>query len=53
MQHFLDQLATIMPTALTGSVVRTEGLMAAVAGFPAPIGGLVEIERQAGGPIRG
>lgn len=53
MQTFLDQIASIMPTALTGSVVRTEGLMAAVAGFPAPIGAMVEIDRQAGGPIEG
>ena len=29
-----SQLATIMPTGLTGSIVRTEGLTAAVAGFP-------------------
>jgi flagellum-specific ATP synthase len=46
-----SQLATIMPTGLTGSIVRTEGLTAAVAGFPAPVGSLVEIERQTGGPI--
>src|SRR5688572_6130376 len=42
-----------MPTALCGSVVRTEGLLAAVAGFPAPVGALVEIERQAGAAVRG
>ena len=47
----LSQLSEIMPTALTGSIVRTEGLTAAVAGFPAPVGSLVEIERQAGGPV--
>ena len=40
-----------MPTGLTGSIVRTEGLTAAVAGFPAPVGALVEIERQAGRPV--
>jgi flagellum-specific ATP synthase len=53
MQHYLDQLDAIMPTALTGSVVRTEGLVAAVAGFPAPVGALVEIERQAGAAVPG
>jgi flagellum-specific ATP synthase len=53
METFLQQLSAIMPTALTGSVVRTEGLMTAVAGFPAPVGALVEIDRQAGGPIPG
>ncbi len=46
-----SQLATIMPTGLTGSIVRTEGLTAAVAGFPAPVGALVEIERQTGRPV--
>ena len=47
------QLDAIMPTGLCGSVVRTEGLVASVAGFPAPVGALVEIERQAGQPVRG
>ena len=51
MSALLTQLAEIMPTALTGSIVRTEGLTAAVAGFPAPVGSLVQIERQAGGPV--
>jgi flagellum-specific ATP synthase len=53
MQHLLDQLDTIMPTALDGSVVRTEGMMTAVADFPAPVGALVEIQRQTGAPIQG
>lgn len=47
------QLDSIMPTALSGSVVRTEGLVATVAGFPAPIGSLVELDRQTGAPVRG
>jgi flagellum-specific ATP synthase len=51
MQALLEQLDQIMPTGLTGSIVRTEGLTAAVAGFPAPVGSLVQIERQAGGPV--
>jgi FliI/YscN family ATPase len=49
--QLLEQLDTVFPTALTGSVVRTEGMVAAVAGFPAPVGAVVEIERQAGPPI--
>lgn len=53
MQDVLDQLDCMMPTALTGSVVRTIGMTAAVAGLPAPVGALVEIERQTGGPITG
>lgn len=51
MHDFSAQLANMMPTALTGSIVRTEGLTASVAGFPAPVGALVQIERQTGGPI--
>jgi flagellum-specific ATP synthase len=45
------QLDDVMPTALTGSVVQTVGLTAAVAGFPAPVGAVVEIERQTGRPV--
>lgn len=53
MQDLLEQLETLMPTALCGRVVRTVGMTAAVAGLPAPVGALVEIERQAGGAILG
>jgi flagellum-specific ATP synthase len=51
MTSFVRQLDAAMPFALSGSIVRTEGLAAAVAGFPAPVGALVEIERQTGGPV--
>jgi flagellum-specific ATP synthase len=40
-----DQLRETMPTALCGRIVRTSGMLAAVADFPAPVGALVEIER--------
>lgn len=53
MEHLLTQIAAIMPTALTGCVVRTEGAATAVAGFPAPLGSLVEIERSCGNPVEG
>lgn len=53
MIELLDQLDTILPTGLTGSVVRTEGLTTAVAGFPAPVGAVVEIDRQSGHSIDG
>jgi flagellum-specific ATP synthase len=43
----------IMPTQIVGSVVQTDGLAASVAGFPAPIGAIVEIERQVGQTVRG
>ena len=51
MPSYIDQLPSILPTALEGSVARLTGLTAAVAGFPAPVGALVEIERQQGVPL--
>jgi flagellum-specific ATP synthase len=51
MTALLNQLDTILPTAMRGSIIRTEGLAAAVAGLPAPVGAVVEIERLAGKPI--
>jgi FliI/YscN family ATPase len=51
MDDLTRQLEQLMPTALTGSVVRTLGTTVAVAGFPAPVGASVEIERQNGPPL--
>ncbi len=48
MLDLADQLESLMPTALEGSVVRIVGLMAAVADFSAPVGAMVEIERETG-----
>jgi FliI/YscN family ATPase len=45
------QLEAVLPTALLGSVVRTLGMTASVADFPAPVGAIVEIDRQAGKPL--
>ena len=45
------QLDQLLPTALSGSVVRTAGMTACVADFPAPVGALVEIQRQNGKPL--
>ena len=53
MNGLISQLEAVLPTALEGSVARTEGLMTAAAGFPAPVGAIVEIERQAGAAIEG
>jgi flagellum-specific ATP synthase len=53
MTALISQLAAILPTAMTGSIVRTEGLAAAVAGLPAPVGAVVEIQRLAGPAIEG
>ncbi len=52
-QDLLNLLPQIMTTQLVGSVVHTDGLATAVAGFPAPVGALVEIQRQTGPPLRG
>ncbi len=51
LEQFRNQLRTAVPTALAGSIVRTAGMTAAVADFPAPVGALVEIERQLLEPI--
>jgi flagellum-specific ATP synthase len=51
MVELAEQLESILPTALEGSVVRTVGTTAAIADFPAPLGALVEIQRQAGPPV--
>ncbi|MBC8354138.1 MAG: FliI/YscN family ATPase [Planctomycetes bacterium] len=53
MNDLVAQLDSIQPAALRGSVARTEGMLTAVAGLPAPVGSIVEIQRQAGGAIEG
>ena len=53
MQALLDQIPNIMTTALTGSVVRLDGMMIAVTDFPAPVGAEVEVQRQAGPSLMG
>jgi flagellum-specific ATP synthase len=52
MYNLIEQLERVIPTALSGSVVRTVGMTAAVADFPAPVGALVEIERHSAEPLR-
>lgn len=49
---YLRTLEAAIPTAITGSVMRTEGLAAAVADFPAPVGAMVEVRRKAGPSVR-
>ncbi len=51
MPDHLSQLAHILPTGLTGSIVRTEGLVAAAGGFPAPVGALARIQRPAASDV--
>lgn len=48
-----QRLQSVLPLGLTGSVVQTDGLTSAVAGFPAPIGAVVEIERHSGPALEG
>lgn len=48
MSERLERLSTIMPTGLVGSVAQIEGVAAAVAGLPAPVGAIVEICDQSG-----
>jgi flagellum-specific ATP synthase len=43
-----EQLDAIMPAGLSGSVARTVGTTVSIAGLPAPVGAIVEIERQSG-----
>src|SRR5580698_8419575 len=52
MFDIVTQLEGILPSALQGSVVRTLGMTASVADFPAPVGAVVEIDRQAGPPLK-
>ena len=51
MSALSEQLEGIMPVEIVGSVARTAGMTASVAGFPAPVGSLVAIDRDAGGPL--
>ena len=51
MYDAVEQLESIMPTALVGSVSQTVGMTIATAGFLAPVGALAEIHREAGPPL--
>lgn len=51
MLELAEQLDDVLPAALEGRIVRTVGMTAAAADFPAPVGALVEIDRHAGAPL--
>lgn len=51
MDSLKEHLQRITPSAIRGTIVRTVGMTAAVAGFPAPVGALAEIHRDSGGPL--
>ncbi len=51
MPNLEEQIATIMPVRLVGSVVETLGMTVSVIGFPAPVGAVAQIERQGSEPL--
>jgi flagellum-specific ATP synthase len=51
MTDLTEQLESMMPVSLTGTVARTVGMTVAAAGFPAPVGAMAEIQRERGGPL--
>jgi len=51
MLDITEQLEGIMPAALGGSVAQTVGMTISAVGFPAPVGAVAEIQREAGSPL--
>lgn len=51
MNALAQQLQQILPSAMTGTVVRCAGLTVTVADFPAPVGALAQITRISGDPL--
>jgi flagellum-specific ATP synthase len=47
----VEQLRHVMPTEVTGTVARTVGMTVSAEGFPAPVGALAQIDREAGEPL--
>lgn len=47
----LEALDRVMTTAVTGSVAQTVGMTISAAGFPAPVGAIAEIHRDASAPL--
>ncbi len=50
-ESIYDQIRSIMPARVIGSVVSTEGIAVSVAGFPVPLGALAQIEQPGQEPI--
>lgn len=48
-----EQVHQSLPVAMSGRITRIVGLTAAVAGFPAPLGAVVRIDREHGPPTDG
>jgi len=49
----VPDLAEIISLGIQGTIQGSEGNLLTVQGFPAPLGGVVEIQRQVGPPIQG
>lgn len=52
MSDLVSQVRDILPVEVCGRIVSTEGHTATAAGFPAPIGAAVAIQRRGGGQIQ-
>jgi flagellum-specific ATP synthase len=46
-----EQLKSLVPTRIEGRIVRSVGMTASAADFPAPVGAVVEVESQTGEPV--
>lgn len=46
LNNILEQIQSVAPARIIGSVVRTEGSTVSAVGFPAPIGAIARIERH-------
>ncbi len=44
--NIIEQIQSVLPARLVGSVVRTEGTTISAVGFPAPIGAIARVERR-------
>ncbi len=51
MEDICSQLESIMTTDVSGSVAQVVGMTVAASDFPAPLGAVVEIQRQSGRPV--
>ncbi|MGL4941954.1 MAG: FliI/YscN family ATPase [Thermoguttaceae bacterium] len=49
MMTLAEQVQTIMPSVLTGTVLQTHGMTISAGGFPAPVGAIALVERQSMG----
>ena len=52
LESIYEQIESVMPARIVGSVVRTEGMTVAATGFPAPVGAMAEIHHKDGGAIQ-